>query len=295
MLLDTHVLADLLGIEHLKILDRKQAGEMPSPVQGAALSQVYFELEDGGSIPALIYTPTASASRGTVLALHQHNNEYAYGKSEPAGVDGDPDAAYGKALAGLGYTVVCPDFIGFEERRFKNDQADEFLAAMKAITEGGCLHGRMASEALAIVNYLRSEHDPDEMFSVIGHSLGGQIALLVGALSEAVTHLAVSAGVTTMEACFELRISHNPGWYVPKLQQHGDYPAIARLLNNKKALFVCHEADNYFPRGGAQKFLNALPSAGVEKLWLNQEHAMTPASLGQIVRWFEEIHAPDAI
>lgn len=39
------------------------------------------------------------------------------GKSEPAGMAGNPDMAYGLALAKTGVTTLIPDLQGFEERR----------------------------------------------------------------------------------------------------------------------------------------------------------------------------------
>ena len=46
-----------------------------------------------------------------ILAIHQdgNNRPYQFGKSEPAGVAGDPDLAYGLELCLRGYVVICPD------------------------------------------------------------------------------------------------------------------------------------------------------------------------------------------
>src|SRR5690625_4997640 len=48
---------------------------------------------DGRVIPAIYLRPMAGEKLAPVVAVHQHNNEFSFGKSEPAGLAGDPDMA----------------------------------------------------------------------------------------------------------------------------------------------------------------------------------------------------------
>ncbi|GAG89685.1 unnamed protein product, partial [marine sediment metagenome] len=59
---------------------------------------------------------TAAAPAAAICVWHQHNGQYDLGKSEPAGLEGDPQHHTGAALARLGYVVLSIDAIGFEER-----------------------------------------------------------------------------------------------------------------------------------------------------------------------------------
>src|SRR5690606_29051719 len=52
-----------------------------------------------------------------VAVWHQHNGQWHLGKSEPAGLAGDPMHHTGVALARLGYVVLCPDALCFEDRQ----------------------------------------------------------------------------------------------------------------------------------------------------------------------------------
>jgi hypothetical protein len=53
-----------------------------------------------------------------VLAIHQDGatRPYAHAKSEPVGVGGDPELAYGLELCLRGYVVLCPDRFPYESR-----------------------------------------------------------------------------------------------------------------------------------------------------------------------------------
>src|SRR5580704_8078889 len=75
-----------------------------------------YPAPDGDQIEAFLFQPASGPPRGAVLALHQHNSQWGIGKSEIAGLVGDPFQAFGPALARRGITVLAPDAIGFESR-----------------------------------------------------------------------------------------------------------------------------------------------------------------------------------
>src|SRR5690625_1057949 len=128
--LDTTRLAQLIGLREVAVVERTDIAILESGIPGSALRHIKYELSNDESIPALIYELANVHNLGIIISLHQHNNEYAHGKSETAGRAGHGHSAHGKALARAGFTVICPDFPGFEDRRFVNDQDNEFLAAM---------------------------------------------------------------------------------------------------------------------------------------------------------------------
>ena len=72
------------------------------------------------AIPALLLVPEgvdAEHPAPAVAVWHQHNGEWHLGKSEPAGLAGDPSQHTGVALVKEGYVVLCPDAQCFEERQ----------------------------------------------------------------------------------------------------------------------------------------------------------------------------------
>src|SRR5699024_2567768 len=72
---------------------------------------------DGRVIPAIYLRPAGKKNLPAMVAVHQHNGEFHLGKSEPAGLAGDPNMAYGMELAQLGCAVIIPDLACFEQRR----------------------------------------------------------------------------------------------------------------------------------------------------------------------------------
>lgn len=86
------------------------------PQDGFTRKAVSYVAGDGERIEALLFEPHGSRAAGAVLALHQHRSEWALGKSEIAGLQGDPFQAFGPALARRGVIVLAPDAVGFESR-----------------------------------------------------------------------------------------------------------------------------------------------------------------------------------
>jgi hypothetical protein len=87
---------------------------------GYRLEKVSYEVEPNDRVPAYLLVPdgVSKASPAPAVAVwHQHNGEYHLGKSEPAGPAGNPMHHTGVALVKLGYVVLCPDALCFEERQ----------------------------------------------------------------------------------------------------------------------------------------------------------------------------------
>ncbi len=84
---------------------------------GYTRTLVAYPTGDGDVIPAYLLVPEGDGPFPGVLVQHQHNSEYHLGKSEPVGVAGDPQQAFGSALASRGVVGLAPDSICFEDRR----------------------------------------------------------------------------------------------------------------------------------------------------------------------------------
>src|SRR5579871_3881645 len=76
------------------------------------VEQVVGYAGDEDDVPALLLVPERPRGAG-VLALHQHNSQWHLGKSEVAGLAGEPLQAFGPALARAGIVVLAPDAVGF--------------------------------------------------------------------------------------------------------------------------------------------------------------------------------------
>ncbi|MCA9055847.1 MAG: hypothetical protein KDA75_18560, partial [Planctomycetaceae bacterium] len=79
---------------------------------GYRLEWLDYAVESGDRVPAVLLVPDGVSSQSPapgICVWHQHNGEWHLGKSEPAGLAGNPMHHTGVALARLGYVVLCPD------------------------------------------------------------------------------------------------------------------------------------------------------------------------------------------
>lgn len=238
-------------------------------------------------IPALMYWPGGPGPWPAAIAIHQHNDEYQFGKGEPAGLVGDANASYGMELARRGFIVVMPDLAGFEDRRgsvLSDVKFEEFLA-LNAVALGRSLQGEYVEDTLTAVRYLEEHEQIAGPVALIGHSLGGQVALLALAVDPRVVLGVISCGVTTFEACIENNVVHNPGWYIPGLRTAGGYPAIARGMEGKRILSSAASDDGPFPAAGARVVQEAFPQGVADTSWREGPHELTTPALDHMVDW----------
>ena len=104
------------------------------------LEKITYEVEPGDRVPAYLLIPDGVSAAHTAAAVciwHQHAGQWHLGKSEPAGLAGNPMHHTGAALAREGYVVLCPDAWGFEERekgyRLKGRNLERFLFLQQVV------------------------------------------------------------------------------------------------------------------------------------------------------------------
>ncbi|MEZ0494101.1 alpha/beta hydrolase family protein [Kineococcus sp. TBRC 1896] len=207
-----------------------------------------------GEVPCWLLTP--GRPRGVaVLALHQHGGEFDRGKSEVAGIAGAPHLAYGLRLAQAGAVVLAPDLVGFEERQrgwTADASADEDLDAFHRIAAGGCLQAQHTRDVAVATSWLREEAGAGSRLGVVGHSLGGQVALFAMAFDPRLTSGVVSCGAGTVASLVRERIPHNPSWFVPGLLAAGDLTAVAATLREQRVLLTAGRTDHLFTDDGVR-------------------------------------------
>src|SRR5690625_2046955 len=224
---------------------------------------------DGRVIPAIYLRPTAVEEFAAVVAVHQHNNEFSFGKSEPAGLAGDPDMAYGLELARSGCAVIIPDLACFEERSgtsYEQRGATEYsFLAWKLAAQGRSIQGlHVADVGLALSWLLQQPEVAEAGAGVVGHSLGGQVAFFAMAADPRFLAGVANCGVGTVASFFEASVFHNPGWYVPGIIPFGDTPAVGAALVGQQLKVIAGEQDPLFPVAGVRAVAQALPDSGEE-------------------------------
>ena len=155
---------------------------------GYRLEWLTYELEPDDRCPAILLVPDGVSDTSPAPAVtiwHQHAGQWHLGKTEPAGLAGNPMHHTGVALAKLGYVVLCPDALCFEERqdprkklRGSSYERFEFLRYTVA---GQCMAWKNILDMRRAVDYLvsRPEVKADRL-GCYGHSMGSTHTWLVG-------------------------------------------------------------------------------------------------------------------
>jgi dienelactone hydrolase len=220
---------------------------------GYRLESVSYESEPGDFVPACVLVPdgvSAEHPAPGVVCLHQHAGQYHIGKSEPAGVAGDPMHWTGKLLAQNGYVVLCADALGFEQRRGRRlqDASYERYLFMKYALHGKCLAWKNIVDIRRSVDYLtsRPEVKPGGV-GAYGHSMGSTHSWLAGPWDDRLVALVGNCCLPTYHAILRDEIVHCYPNYIPGLLQYGDVPDILALIAPRAYLINAGTEDGGSP------------------------------------------------
>jgi dienelactone hydrolase len=227
--------------------------------------RISYNVEPGQRVPAYLFVPAdvrTGERRAGVFAHHQHAGQFHLGKSEVAGLAGNPEQAYALELARRGYVVLAPDAICFEERSPYTGSLDtprdsaggrdnERFEFTRRVLYGSSLQTKMVWDMQRGLDYLESRPDVDSArLGCIGHSLGGQQTLFLAALDERVRVAVSSCGFASMKAVLREGINHNFGAYVPGWLQHGDVGELLAEVAPRAFLALNGATDRIFPIDG---------------------------------------------
>lgn len=230
---------------------------------------VTYEVEPGERVSAWLLMPAGQAPQGgwpAVLALHQHAGQFDLGKSEPAGLVGDPMYAYGQELCRRGYLVLCPDMLCFEDRRPSADlrQAKsafdgggyERFEFTRLLLAGSCLQTKYLHDLKCAVDLLVSLPEVNqERLGVIGHSLGGQEALWLTWYDPRIVAAVSSCGFGLLSTILRDGINHNFAMYIPGMLDLCDIDALLLDLAPRAFLLTAGENDLIFPIDGVRSIV----------------------------------------
>lgn len=244
---------------------------------GYRIESVTYQVELHERVPALFLIPdTVTAQRPApgIALSHQHNGEYQWGKSEPAGLAGDPMHHTAIALVREGYVVLCPDALGFEERQDPTgkltDGEYERFEFLRQVVQGRSLAWKNVLDMRRAVDYLISR--PEVIANRIGcygHSMGSTQAWLAGPLEPRLRCLVGNCCLPTYEAIEQEHLLHCFPNFIPGWAQFGDTPEIVSLIAPRALHLNFGEQDTGSPidsvRGGLLRIAQAYQQAGASE------------------------------
>ena len=233
---------------HPKILERVA-------LSGFVREKVSYMVEPGQRVSAYLFLPAGEGRHPAVLCIHQHNREHHLGKSEPAGLSGNPEQFYALELAKRGYVTLAPDTLCFEERQHPTLRSMDYerFEATRRLTEGSCLQAKMLWDLQRALDYLLTRREVDRRrIGCLGHSLGGQETLFLSAVDRRIAVGVSSCGFSSYRAIFDAAILHNFAAYVPGLLRYGDLDRVLGLVAPRPFLVLAGSSDPLFPLEGVQ-------------------------------------------
>jgi dienelactone hydrolase len=206
--------------------------------EGYTIHSVYYDAEPDDPIPALLLVPdgvSASSPAPAIAVWHQHNGEWHLGKSEPAGLAGNPMHHTGVALAKEGYVVLCPDALCFEERRDPTgtlrDGHFERFEFLRYTVAGKCMAWKNILDMRRAVDFLVSLPEVlKDRIGCYGHSMGSTHTWLVGPWEPRLRCLVGNCCLPTYRGIHREHLLHCFPNFIPGLFAHGDTPDIAALI-----------------------------------------------------------------
>jgi len=241
---------------------------------GYRIESVTYEVEPDDRVPALLLIPdgvTKDRPAPAVALWHQHAGQWHLGKSEPAGLAGNPMHHTGKALAELGYVVLCPDALCFEQRqheKMKNRVYEEH-SFLQSVVWGKCMAWKNILDMRRAVDYLctRPEVQQDRI-GCYGHSMGSTHTWLVGPWEPRLKCLVGNCCLPTYDAIAEHHLLHCYPNFIPGIRKYGDTPDIAALIAPRALHLNFGENDGGSPiefvRDGIQTIARAYESMHAE-------------------------------
>lgn len=236
---------------------------------GYRIESITYEGLPGERIPALILIPDGINSSNPapgIAVWHQHNGEYHLGKSEPAGLAGNPMHHTAVALVREGYVVLCPDSLCFEERQDPsgilkggNYERFEFL---REVVHGRSLAWKDIFDMKQSITMLceRPEVRADHI-GCYGHSMGSTHSWLVGPLEPRLKCVIGNCCLPTYEAIEENHLLHCFPNFVPGWRKYGDTPEIASLIAPRALHLNLGEKDSGSPVESAKRGLERIAEA----------------------------------
>ena len=231
-----HLLLEGLGGEWPTGTDLEIQVSKVIDADGYSIECLSYQSEPDDWVPAYLLIPSGvSAQRPApgIAVWHQHAGQYHLGKSEPAGLAGNPMHHTGVALARAGYVVICPDALCFEERRDQKlkDGDYERFEFLKYVVNGQSLAWKNILDMKRAIDLLSQRPEVlSDRLGCYGHSMGATHTWLVGPWDERLKCLVGNCCLPTYEAVHRHRLLHCFPNFIPRLGTYGDTPDIAGLI-----------------------------------------------------------------
>ncbi len=184
-------------------------------VEGVLRQRVRYEVEPGIVTEAYICKPTKVTEKTPgVVAFHSTVD---FSIRQPAGLEGDPEKAFGVKFAQPGRVVICPrNYLWTDNTTLSAQPAADRLLKRQTTMNG---MGKMLYDGLVAVDILASLPEVDNTrLGAVGHSLGAKEVLYLAAFDERIKVSVSSEGGIGMKFS-----NWEADWYLGKSIRGRDF------------------------------------------------------------------------
>jgi dienelactone hydrolase len=252
---------------------------------------ITFVAADGDRIPAYLFRPDGRGPFPAVLIHHQHHSQRHLGKSEPAGLAGDPRQAFAPALAERGFAALVPDSLCFEDRRrnaagidaHEDDDIQHYLEMGERLTLSDTLMRKVLADASSGLALLAGLPEVDKRrIGVLGHSYGGNTTLFQAALDERVSFAAASGALCSYAHKRAKNIPLELALIIPGFAARWDMDDLLDCIAPRELLVVSAVEDVY-SQDAERVIERAADSAHIKHFRDQGGHALTAERFDLIV------------
>lgn len=225
---------------------------------------IEYNVEKNERVKSYLLIPKNIKKAPGILAIHQHHGNWDIGKSEVVGLTSDTMYSYGVDLVKRGYVVIAPDIICFEDRKGKDKfNIDRDSKAMYErfkfcdyLVHGTTLQTKTLHDLSVAVDVLcELEYVDKNRIGVIGHSLGGQEAILMEWFDKRIKVAASSCGLSMMQDIIDNMVMHSFYLYIPNMLKYCDFDEIISEITIDRRLIMSSglKDERHCPLSGIDK------------------------------------------
>lgn len=244
---------------------------------------IEYNVEKDERVKSYLLIPKEVKKAPGIIAVHQHHGNWDVGKSEVVGLTNNSMYSYGVDLVNRGYVVIAPDIICFEDRKDKikfNTDRDSKAMFERYMYCNYLLHGSslqaktlhdlsVAVDVLCSLNYVNKDK-----LGVIGHSLGGQEAILLEWYDKRIKVGASSCGISMMKDIIDKMIIHNFFLYIPNMLKYCDFDEIIKEITIDRKLIMSSglQDERHCPISGIDKIEKTNNNSNFKSIKFDGDH-----------------------
>jgi len=265
---------------------------------------VKYTGSEGDEIRAYLFIPQNKEIIGSVLVHHQHNGERHFGKSEVAGIVGDPFQFFCPELAKAGIISLAPDSICFEDRRTNksgiepdsnpdNDWLQHYNEMCYRLLNGNDLMKKVIEDSsIAMSLILQQKGINASNVGMLGHSYGGNTVIFHSPFDDRIKYSCSSGAVCSYKNKFEHNTGIEMAEVIPNFTTKYDIEDLLKLIYPRELLIISPTSDIY-TKDAKQIYLtlkNEESNIGESYFFkeFEGEHALDKDRFDYIINWFKE-------